>query len=408
MLQKFNLWRSGIAREFRQWYLCASIYILILLLCHSSPAQSISKQFADPMDGKFDVSYWLLKPYGFLPVGTIITEPAIGFGVGGGLIFFHEAKSVRGPNDVNVVSGPDEAPFGGLPPSISGAFGFATDNGTSGGGGFHVGSWREDSIRYTGAIIVPSVNLTFYGGGDSPLSKDGLDYNMDGWLLFQELLFRIDQSNVFLGGRLSYSDTKSKFDIPGAPPGIDSWELDFDTLGLGFVTQYDSTDNMFTPNRGTEAELSTMVYNGSGLSGVNEEHQITTAEWSKFWPVRDDLVVGWHVAAEIGSGDIPFYALPDIDLRGIPAMRYQNTHALMTEAEVRWDFDSRWSLVGFGGVGAVAEAADEFSDSKARWAGGAGFRYLLARQLGLRAGLDIAVGPEEAVVYIQVGQAWSF
>ena len=151
-----------------------------------------------------------------------------------------------------------------------------------------------------------------------------------------------------------------------------------------------------------------MMYNGTGLLGVRDEHQITTLEGSKFWPVRDNLVVGWHVAAELGSGDIPFYALPDIDLRGIASMRYQDTHALMTEAEIRWDLDARWSLVGFGGVGAVAESLDEFDDSKARWSGGAGFRYLLARELGLRAGLDIALGPEEWVIYVQVGQAWGF
>lgn len=364
------------------------------------------EQFADPTDGKFDVSQWLLKAHGFLPVGTIITEPAIGFGVGGGLVFFHQAKQRSDPNDEDVVSDPGEGGFGSLPPSMSGVIGFVTDNDTWGAGAFHVGSWWQDRVRYVGAFIVPSVNLAFYGGGDGPPSNVGLDYNLEGWLLFQELLFRVDQSNVFVGGRVTYSDTQSSFKLPFLPPGLETWELDFDALGLGFVTQYDSTDNMFTPNRGLDAELSTMLYNGTGLFGFRDEYQITTVEGSKFWPVRDDVVVGWHLEGEFGSGNIPFYALPDISLRGIPAMRYQSTHALMTEAEVRWDLNPRWSLLGFGGVGAVAESLDEFGDSKARWTGGGGFRYLLARQLGLRAGLDVAVGPEEWVVYIQVGHAW--
>ena len=37
---------------------------------------------------------------------------------------------------------------------------------------------------------------------------------------------------------------------------------------------------------------------------------------------------------------------------------------------------------------------------------GAGFRYFVARQYGLRAGIDVARGPEDWAFYIQIGQAW--
>ena len=39
-------------------------------------------------------------------------------------------------------------------------------------------------------------------------------------------------------------------------------------------------------------------------------------------------------------------------------------------------------------------------------AGGAGFRYLIARKLGLYTGIDVARGPETTAFYIQVGSAW--
>ena len=38
--------------------------------------------------------------------------------------------------------------------------------------------------------------------------------------------------------------------------------------------------------------------------------------------------------------------------------------------------------------------------------GGVGFRYRLARELGLQAGLDVARGPEDTSVYLTVGSAW--
>lgn len=402
MLKVFDVCGSAVACVSRRFSVCASIWLVVLLVSHSSPAQSMLDDFADAEDGRFDVGSWLEKPFGFMPVGTIITEPAIGVGIAGGIVFFHPPEGMDEPNEF------DPAKLAAVPPSMSGVLGLITDNESWLAGGFHVGHWRQDSIRYTGAFIYPSLNLNFYGGGDTPDFVRGLSYNLEGWLLLQELLFRIDQSNVFLGGRLSVSDIRSKFKIPALPPGIDRWEIDYDAVGAGFVLVYDSVDNTFTPNSGVEAEISTMVYNTEGLLGFREEHQITSLQGSRFWQMRDDLVLGWHLAGEFGSGDIPFFALPDITLRGIPAMRYQDTHAVMTEVELRWDLDSRWSLVGFGGVGGVAEALDEFDNSQARWAGGGGFRYLLAKGLGIRAGLDVAAGPEEVVVYVQVGQAWSF
>jgi hypothetical protein len=39
-------------------------------------------------------------------------------------------------------------------------------------------------------------------------------------------------------------------------------------------------------------------------------------------------------------------------------------------------------------------------------AGGVGFRYRIARQLGLDVGIDVARGPEDAIYYIQFGHAW--
>lgn len=38
-----------------------------------------------------------------------------------------------------------------------------------------------------------------------------------------------------------------------------------------------------------------------------------------------------------------------------------------------------------------------------RWHGGAGFRYLIARQYGLRTGIDVAFSEHEQAVYCNVG-----
>lgn len=39
-------------------------------------------RFFDPDDGQFDLSHFLEHPYAFLPIPIIVTEPAVGYGVG--------------------------------------------------------------------------------------------------------------------------------------------------------------------------------------------------------------------------------------------------------------------------------------------------------------------------------------
>jgi len=363
-------------------------------------------QFIDPKDEMLDVSRWLTTRHGFLPVPLVVTEPALGYGGGLALLFFHkpnEEKNSTGGQILPESEENEEKPW--LRPSISGGFGLGTETNSQVYGAFHSGIWRQDRLRYLGHVMRTSLNLEFYGGGDSPISDKGLDYELEGWLVSQQLLFRIPNSNCFLGGRLSYFDSKSTFELKVSIPGIEKWELDFANLGCGLVFQYDSRDNMFTPNRGTIAEISALYYSGTGSIGKDREYQIIQAASSTHWDLHRRLVLGWRIDGRFGVNDVPFYALPYIDLRGIPALRYQDKIAIMTEIETRWNVTDRWGLLGFGGVGRTADSIGDLGDNSDRWAGGVGIRYLIARLFGLFTGLDIARGPEDWAFYIQVGSA---
>ena len=97
---------------------------------------------------------------------------------------------------------------------------------------------------------------------------------------------------------------------------------------------------------------------------------------------------------------------PFIVMRGIPIMRYQGDITALAETEWRWDFTNRHSLVTFGGAAKAISNGDTFQESSWRVAGGLGWRYLLARKLKLRAGIDIARGPEDWAYYIVFGTNW--
>ena len=87
-------------------------------------------------------------------------------------------------------------------------------------------------------------------------------------------------------------------------------------------------------------------------------------------------------------------------------LSYQGEQAAEVEAELRWQLHSRFSLVGFGGAGIARSEICAGDRDKSVTAGGAGFRYLVARKHGLHMGLDVAFGPDDPVIYVVFGSAW--
>lgn len=375
------------------------ITLILLLVAIPASGNSFFSQFVDPKDGNLDMSQWLAGRTGFLPIPIIISDPAVGYGGGLALAFFHESKD----GELGEMSEDDMLT---LPPSVSFAIGAATENGSWLGAGGHFGSWKEDSIRYAGAAGYGKFNLKFYGVDSNPFPDDkGLEFNLEGFLFFQELTFRVKDSNFFVGGRYSYLNTTTDFDIFDAIPGIPKNEIDDATGGLGLIINYDSRDNIISPSDGHFAKLHTMFYNET-FGGDYDYTKVKASSYS-YWSVLDDVVLGVRLEGDFSGGDIPFYDVPYIEMRGIPALRYQGENVIVGELDARWDITYRWSLVGFGGGGLTADNIGDFGDESANLAGGGGFRYLIARRLGLRVGIDIAVGPEDTVVYMGVGSAWN-
>ena len=106
----------------------------------------------------------------------MITEPAVGYGLGVGALFFHESAEQRKERSSKTL----------LPANISVLGGGGTENGTWAGGVGHLGFWLQDTLRYTGYLGYGSINLDFYSlpvVGKLPrpvaLSEVQLDYRID-------------------------------------------------------------------------------------------------------------------------------------------------------------------------------------------------------------------------------------
>ena len=123
--------KTGMRPAQRAVLVQVASFILYFAQVNSARAESFFDKFKDPEDGAFDASAWLYDVKGFLPVPIIITEPAVGFGLGGAAVFFHETEAERARARKQMRSGtPSDESERAPPPSLSAVFGAYTENGT--------------------------------------------------------------------------------------------------------------------------------------------------------------------------------------------------------------------------------------------------------------------------------------
>ena len=88
-------------------------------------------------------------------------------------------------------------------------------------------------------------------------------------------------------------------------------------------------------------------------------------------------------------------------------MRYQGDAVAQVETEARWNVTGLWSVVGFVGYGDTWSDIPALRTKETIVAGGAGFRFNLARKMGFQTGIDIAGGLEDWATYLQFGHPWT-
>ncbi len=384
------------------------------LFCSDTLADS---PYRDPVDGRFDLSGYLAESaFGFLPVPIVITEPAVDSGLGGFGLIFHEDETAAERRKQAMLA-EDGSASALLPPNVSAVGGVYTGNGSWFAGGGHMGFFRDGRIRYLGGGGYGDVELDFYTAGDTELSKP-ISISTEAYGLVQTLRFQIGDSRFFIGPTQRYIKAElrpgSGFEEalpPGLPDEIKDQLVNLLTSettnsGLGIHLEYDSRDNVFTPTRGNYTTFEWLAFRDAfGSDNVYENYSLESLSYLR---LSDSLRLGIRVDAELADTDerLPPFALPILNLRGIPAARYQGTHVGVLESELTWEIDDRWSALGFVGAGRASSSAASFSDATSRVARGIGFRYLIARRFGFHVGIDVARGPEDTVWYIQAGSAW--
>ena len=344
--------------------------------------------FRDSLDNAYDISDWLINKRGVLLMPTLITEPAVDYGIAVAALFFHSSYTEKKG-----------------PPSISGIMGGATLNGTWAAGLFHAGFWKNDRIRYMGAVAKTNANIGFYGSGNAGLLDiEEVNLNMDAWILAQQIKFRLGLTNFFVGGRYLLLKTYNTFEIPVDIPEFSGTEQSSTLSEATLKLELDSRNNVFTPTNGVFFGLAG-TYSDTWMGGEDLYGRIGVTLIG-YLPAGSKLVAGIRYESNYTLGNVPFYARPIVVLRGAPMMKYQNNNTTLLETEVTYNVYKRWFISGFTGIGNAFEDLQNFSEGKSVTTIGSGFRYLVARKLGTSMGMDFGFSQDDFAFYIVFGTAW--
>lgn len=336
-----------------------------------------------------------------LPIPIFITEPAVGEGLGVALALFHPVKSGKG-DDTRVATLESMAEYSTprkAPPVVTGVAGAYTNSKSWFGGIGHTNNWRNDSIRYTGLLAAAKINSSIYVLGLP------IDFSMEASMIYQDMKFRVADSDFMIGAAVSYLNADNTFGFGLPEDGEDGrFAADIRNVGLALKGAYETRDNTMNPRTGQLVELSVWRYDDS--IGGDYDYWSAKLKALSFHSLTEKFTLGFRLDFSGVDGRAPFFAVPFVKLRGVPALRYQNKIAGAVEMEARYLVRPKWEVSAFAGLGYTSDDIPIYENPDSIYNFGFGARYNIFQAHNVWIGLDIARGPEDWNYYIQVGHPW--
>lgn len=324
----------------------------------------------------------------FVPVPVPISNPTIGTGLMMGLMYLWPQKE-DGPKS---------------PQSITGASGLYTSSHSWAVGGFHQGFYAGDRLRISGALGYGEFHLKYYGtGAESRFRDDPLDYSSTFTFFNPQARLKLSSisKDLFAGLMLLYLDADVTFETGQISPDLPDLSIAERSVGLGPILTYDSRDDVHWPSRGSWLDVSVLDFD-KGM-GSDFDFWRYLLKWEQNFPLTHSLVLQYRYDGSYVDGHAPFYELPYIRMRGFPRGLYADDLAMTLQGQLRWDILDKWTLMFFGGGGRVSQDFNDLGSSSTRYAGGAGFRYMIAPASNICIGCDFAYGDGGFAFYVEVG-----
>jgi len=250
----------------------------------------------------------------------------------------------------------------------------------------------------------------FYGVGNNTLKSMEEDYTPQ-WIQLKVGLQRKIYAGLNLGVQYEFEKVKlsevepdgllATGQIQGSEGGINS--------GVGFLMNWDNRDNIFFSTKGGFYQLSSMTY--TDVLGGDYEFTQFGLDLRQYIPIRPAHSLAFQGFVNYTNGNPPFHKLSQLGgqnmTRGYYLGRYRDKNMMVFQMEYRilpvwW----RLGLVGFYGVGAVADKMSDFQLDDFKHSVGMGLRFQIDSKERITFRIDYAYGKDSSGLYITALEAF--
>ena len=276
---------------------------------------------------------------------------------------------------------------------------------------FHSMALDEDRLRFSALGGYASLPLKFYGVGAAAGDR-GVALNIQQDVLGGRIEGLIRLGRDFHAGlrmRAQNVRTRIRTDANNML-GIEipQVELRSTIVSAGPAVIFDRTDAPFNPRNGLLVEAHWMF--GMPFLGSDFGHTSATASANIYRALSEATGVAGRISLCAAGRQAPYYDLCNYgqssDLRGYLSGQYRDRASWAAQAELRQRLWGRVGGVAFAGIGGIAPSLGRLGDTTLLPGAGIGLRYLISRQYGINARVDLALGKDSRAIYFSVGEAF--
>ena len=268
---------------------------------------------------------------------------------------------------------------------------------------------KNENYHLVGEIKRSKYPDKFFGVGNHTLEADEESYISKSTSFFLSFLKKLG-SGFNIGVQYHFSDWKivdveeggllKDSSLPGSREGTLS--------GVSFVVNHDTRDNIFFPMKGDFIELNSRFY--KKWLGSDFNFTDITLDARKYMKLFSSHVLAVQSLVKIQTGTVPFLNLarmggPNI-MRGYFEGRFRDKNLLVFQAEYRMPLFWRLGLVGFAGLGNVAETFSRLKPGEFKSSYGFGLRFLFDTKEKIQLRMDFGFGKDSSGFYFSIFEAF--
>jgi hypothetical protein len=268
---------------------------------------------------------------------------------------------------------------------------------------------KKNEYRFQGALGFSKFKDKFYGIGPDTAPEMEEKYISRFYLMNINIQKKVFS---FVNAGLRYDFGHQKIVEVEQDGLLDSGEISGseggNISGLGFIFNWDSRDNIYYSRRGSYHQVSATFYR----QALGSDYHFTKYlfDLRTYFSLSTKHTIALQSYMSFSSGDVPFQLMSLIGgqqiMRGYYTGRYRDKNMLVLQMEYRIQLFGRFGIVGFAGVGNVADRLSRIDFTKPKYNLGLGLRYMFNREEKINLRLDVGFTDEGRGFYISATEAF--